>query len=278
MSDIKLPALSQSSLQDYADCPRRYQLRYLEKLQYPAAESEPILENERHQQEGAYFHRLIHAHMIGIPVEKLSPLANTQNLSRWFHNYLSANLGIDGFSKHAEFALSAPIGEHRLIAKYDLVAVKVGGQGSESTQALIFDWKTYRRRPREAWLASRLQTRVYPALLVKSGAHLNRGIQFEAEQVEMVYWFADFPSEPFRFKYNAASYTRDWDALSSLAGEIRAASQFPKTEDRAKCSYCPYRSYCDRGVQASAFDAIETELESEEFFDVNFEQIGEIAF
>ena len=40
----KLPpqfAFSQSSLQDYMDCPRRFQLRYLDRLIYPAAESEP---------------------------------------------------------------------------------------------------------------------------------------------------------------------------------------------------------------------------------------------
>ena len=43
MPDLKstLPAqfaFSQSSLQDYADCPRRFQLRYLDKLIYPAIE------------------------------------------------------------------------------------------------------------------------------------------------------------------------------------------------------------------------------------------------
>ena len=41
---------SQSSLQYYFDCPRRFQLRYIEHLAWPAVETEPVLENERRQQ------------------------------------------------------------------------------------------------------------------------------------------------------------------------------------------------------------------------------------
>ena len=63
----QLRSLSQSSLQDYNDCPRRFELRYIQHLAYPAVESEPALENEKHQQEGEYFHRLVQQHMIGIP-------------------------------------------------------------------------------------------------------------------------------------------------------------------------------------------------------------------
>ena len=89
----KIPAkftFSQSSLQDYADCPRRFQLRYLNRLLYPAAESEPALENERHQQEGQYFHRLAQQYLLGIPAEKLARLANTPNLHRWWENFVNA--------------------------------------------------------------------------------------------------------------------------------------------------------------------------------------------
>ena len=57
---------SQSSLQDYNDCPRRFQLRYIEKLHWPAVEMEPALENEHRQQEGQLFHRLVQQHIIGI--------------------------------------------------------------------------------------------------------------------------------------------------------------------------------------------------------------------
>jgi hypothetical protein len=59
-----MPAtLCQSSLQGYVDCPRRFDLRYVQRLSYPAMESEPALENEKHQQEGEYFHRLAQQHL-----------------------------------------------------------------------------------------------------------------------------------------------------------------------------------------------------------------------
>jgi hypothetical protein len=38
---------SQGSLQDYVDCRRRFQLRYLDQLAWPAVEAEPLLEHEQ---------------------------------------------------------------------------------------------------------------------------------------------------------------------------------------------------------------------------------------
>ncbi len=270
----QLRSLSQSSLQDYYDCPRRFELRYLKRLSYPAAEAEPALENEKHQQEGEYFHRLVQQHLIGIPAEQVGRLANSDNLQRWWENYVNAK-DLSGLKKltglHAETTLSAPLGKFRLVAKYDLIAIS-------ENKATIYDWKTYRKRPKNEWLHIRWQTRVYRALLVQAGAHLNGGQPFTPEQIEMVYWFSDFPTEPARFVYKADQYKRDWDALTKIADEITSASSFPKTDEISKCSFCPYRSYCNRGIRAG--DAADAELETatEELFDINFEQIGEIAF
>ena len=62
---------SQASLQDYVECRRRFQLRYLVKLAWPAVEAEPVLENERQIQIGGQFHRLIQQYLVGIDVEHL---------------------------------------------------------------------------------------------------------------------------------------------------------------------------------------------------------------
>jgi len=270
----KLFTFSQSSLQDYADCPQRFQLRYIDKLIYPAAETEPALENEKHQQEGQYFHRLAQQHLLGIPTEKLEKLANTPNLQGWWENFLGfsqASLtGLTGL--YPEVTLSARLGEFRLVAKYDLIAV------GEDETLTIYDWKTYRKRPRNEWLAARWQTRVYRSLLVAAGTQLNGGRPVGPERCEMVYWFSNFPDEPAHFPYDEVQYKRDWDAMTRLTEEIQSAPDYPKTDDRQKCGYCPYRSYCDRGIQAGDMDEFEAELESEALFDVNFEQIGEIEF
>lgn len=264
---------SQSSLQDYYDCPRRFQLRYIEQLAWPAVETEPVLENERRQKEGQLFHRMVQQHLIGIPAEKLTRLANTPDLSRWWENYLGAKLDISGYAQHAEHSLATHIGTFRLMAKYDLVAVKPG------EQAIIFDWKTYRKRPKDEWMAVRMQTRVYRALLVQAGAHLNGGTSFQPEQIRMIYWYADFPSEPAPFPYNAAQYKRDWESLTSLINEIGNHRHFPLTDDEKKCAYCPYRSYCNRGERAGTMDESEAEMEmAGTEFNLNFEQIAEIEF
>jgi len=270
----QLATLSQSSLQDYVDCPRRFQLRYLERLSYPAVESEPALENEKHQQEGEYFHRLVQQYLIGIPEEHLAKLANTVNLQKWWENFL-ANPGFQNLREletlFPEATLSAPLGRYRLVAKYDLIAIENG-------KATIYDWKTYRKRPRNEWLSGRMQTRVYRALFVHAGAHFNNGQPFNPEQIEMVYWFAEFSNEPARFAYTSAQYKRDWDMLVKLADDIHNTSSYPLTDDHTKCNYCPYRSYCDRGVHAGDVGDAGLEKEEEGLFDVNFEQIGEIEF
>lgn len=265
-----LTLLSQSSLQDYSDCPRRFQLRYLQRVTWPAIESEPALENERRQQDGLLFHRLVHQHLLGLPVEKIGRLAKGPELGRWWEHYL-ADSHLQRLRAEAalypEITLSAALGAFRLIAQYDLIA-------RYGQTLFIYDWKTYRRRPRNEWLATRWQTRLYRALLVQAGAFLLDGVAPTAEQIEMIYWFADFPQEPARFRYTTAQFQRDWSALQTLAEEIRAAADFPQTEEESHCLFCVYRSYCARGVAAG-----EGEKEAEEAaWEIDFEQIQEIAF
>ncbi len=268
-------AFSQASLQDYADCPRRFQLRYLDKLAYPAVEAEPALENERRMVEGQAFHRLAQQYLLGISPARLTPLARSPDLARWWEHF-TASPDVARLkalpARYPEFSLSAPLGKVRLTAKYDLIAI------TDDERLLVYDWKTHRKRPRNEWLIIRWQTRVYRALLTAAGASLNGGRPIVPERCEMVYWFADFPDDPARFPYNSSQFQRDWDALTRLTEEIRSASSYPLTDDRQKCVYCPYRSYCARGVQAGDVNSMEMEPEAEILFDVDFEQIGEIAF
>jgi CRISPR/Cas system-associated exonuclease Cas4 (RecB family) len=260
---------SQSSLQDYVECARRFQLRYINRLQWPAIETAPVLENERRQVEGQLFHRLVQQNLLGLPAEKLARLANTPDLSRWWSNFLAHGPDLSsGDQRHTELSLSAPLGAQRLVAKYDLVLVKDG-------RAIIYDWKTYHKRPKDEWMAARLQTKVYLALLVLAGAHLNGGRPFAPEQVQMVYWYADFPDEPTRIAYTPAEHERQAGELLKLAKEISAKQSFPLTDDEQRCAYCQFRSFCDRGRQAGRGDDPETELTG---VDIALEQIQEIEF
>jgi hypothetical protein len=267
--DLPAPfAFSQSSLQDYTDCARRFQLRYIEQLQWPAVETAPVLENERRQIEGQQFHRLVQQNLLGLPAEKLARMAFTENLSRWWEHFLTHNPVPQGSHLSPEATLSAPLGQHRIMAKYDLIAIKDG-------KAVIFDWKTYHKRPKDVWMSERMQTKVYCALLVEAGKHLNSGKPFAPEQIEMIYWYADFPDEPSKFIYNTTQYKHDWDRLTKLVSEINAKQSFPLTDDEKKCSYCPYRSYCERGIKAGEGEDLEDEMKAA---DITLEQIQEIEF
>lgn len=267
---------SQGSLQDYVDCPRRFQLRYIQRLAWPAVEAEPPLENERHLQQGAAFHRLIHQHVLGLSPEHLSSTMTGEDLSRWWHNYLVGGPTDLPTSRHPEVVLSAPLSGHRLVAKYDLISVE------PRQRAVIVDWKTSQKRSKRRWLAKRLQTRVYPYLLVRAGFHLNAGQPLQPEQIEMVYWFADFPDDLERFPYNATQYDADGEYLASLIEKIKGLEDddFPLTTHEERCRYCLYRSLCQRGVRAGPFDEAEDESEWDGDFEIalDLEQIAEIEY
>jgi len=316
---LTLPAnfqFSQRTLQDYVDCPRRFQLRYLLRLAWPALEAEPALENERYLQQGAAFHRLVHQHVLGIPPERLSSTVTDEDLSRWWHSYLESGLAGLPATRYPEVVLSGALGHDRetgpstgrLVARYDLVAVGPSAmlragpsamlragpsamlRAGAGRRAVIVDWKTSRKRTQRKWLAGRLQTRVYSYLLVRAGSHLNAGQPFEPGQVEMVYWFANFPADPERFSYDAAQFRADEVYLTSLIEEIKGLAlsspkglrddDFPLTTQKRRCRYCPYRSLCRRGVRAGAFDEVEDEPDSGYDFDISldFEQIAEIEY
>jgi RecB family exonuclease len=105
---------------------------------------------------------------------------------------------------------------------------------------------------------------------------------FQPEQVEMVYWFANFPQDPERFPYDAAQYEADNHYLASLIEEIKGLGDgdFPLTTQERRCRYCPYRSLCRRGIRAGAFDEAEDEPEWGNDFEIafEFEQIAEIEY
>jgi hypothetical protein len=255
-------------LQVYNDCERCFFLRYIEQLAWPAVENEPILEMEHRQEKGQIFHRLVHQKWLGLPTEKLTRLANASDLELWWENFQNYNFNLGSFRLHPELDLTAQIGNHRLTAKYDLVAVS-------REKILIFDWKTYQKRPREEWLARRIQTRVYCALMIRSGAFLNNNDPVEPDNVEMIYWLANFPNQPVNLPYSNLRSRSDWQYFNQVIARMETQSEFPMTTDLKTCGYCLYRSYCDRGIAALPSGEVEDEtvLDTAEF---SMDQIHEI--
>lgn len=269
---------SQASLQDYVDCARRFQLRYVLNLRWPAVETAPALRNERRVRQGSALHRLIRQHLVGIPVEILSRSIADDDVRIWWENYLESRPAARAVRRHPEVTLSSTIGQWRMAARYDLVGV------DEEGNVLIFDWKTHRRRPERAWLSERLQTRVYPYVLTKAWEGLDARLELRPARVVMVYWFAEFPSVTVDFEYDEAQFRGDGEYLrglvESIVAQVRACGEkdlLPRTDETDRCRFCRYRSLCRRGVEPGEVPEEGTDLATDDLsdFSLDFDQRAE---
>lgn len=270
---------SQASLQDYETCPRRFELRYIRQLSWPAVESEPIQEAERLAQLGVDFHRLVHQHLVGLDEATLtnSLPADQPELKTWWQNFLDHRPEIlRGAETWPELTLSTPLRGYRLLARFDLLAASPDGA------LVIVDWKTARRKPARAALARRLQSRVYPYVLARAGAAYNHGQPIDPARIRLIYWYPAAPQEPEQFDYSPQLWQRDEQYLSELVEQIKSAAHqadFPLTAAVEPCRTCVYRSYCDRGDQAGPL--LELAEEPSLTLDVtalDWDQIAEIQF
>lgn len=264
---------SQSSLQDYVDCPRRFELKYLLKQRFPAPQVDDMLEFERRMEQGQQFHQLVHQHLIGIPSDLLQMRIQDSEVADWFSTFLSN--GLDGVPQRrfAEKTLTIPIEDYGLLAKIDLLAI------GDTVQ--IIDWKTSRFIPKPNILERRLQTVVYRYVVAKGAAYLNDGKAIASEQIELVYWYAAHHGETQRLAYSQAQLEADEQYLLQLIEDIDHSQGFPLTTDERKCRFCTYRSLCDRGREAGSLDEWDSgdydDMDLDDF-EIEFEQIAEIAF
>jgi CRISPR/Cas system-associated exonuclease Cas4 (RecB family) len=260
---------SQGSLHDFLACPRRFQLRYIDRMAWPAVEAEPYLERELHLKRGALFHRLAEQKLKGIPAEALAPLAETSGLNAWWQAFLAFEAQLPAGDRLVETALTTRLGEHRLIARYDLLIRSPDGR------IHIFDWKTSGLRPKSDRLQTDIQTRLY--LLM--AAETSPGTR--PETIDMTYWFTAFPGEPEIIPYSAAQYQRDRTDLFTLIDQIAKAppESFILTPDEKQCRFCVYRSYCERGTGAGiTSESGEDDPEGYDPDSFDFSQAAEVAF
>ncbi len=266
---------SQSSLQDYVDCPRRFQLKYLLKQRWPAPEVDDMLEFERRMEQGEAFHHLVHQHLVGIPADVLSARLTDADVQRWFAAYLQTALQDVPAKRRPETTLTVPLGDYLLLAKFDLLAVEPGGR------ALILDWKTGQHIPRTETLERRLQTIVYRYVLAAGGSPFYNGQPIPPDRIEMIYWYAEHDGATRRFPYSTAQFKADHDTLLQLVNDINTRPDFPLTDDESRCRFCVYRSLNNRGDKAGSITEwdIDTELAADlDDFSLDLSQIAEIEF
>lgn len=269
---MKLPesfSFSQNNLQDYEDCEFRFLLRHIQHLEWPAVESEPLIEQERKIEIGYHFHRLVQQYFSGISPEILTDTIEDPTLQAWWDHFLALGLLDQPGLKFAEKMVTVPFKGYRLVAKFDLLVLL------DSGRIEIYDWKTSASQPHRHFLIERMQSHVYPALLMLQQFCSSFIAKPSPDDIGMTYWFPSHPDSPVTFTYSINQYEKDLQILENMINEIAAKDEngFSKTDDDKKCNYCRYRSLCERGNKAGTLQEDSIELPDDNPFEFDFNAI-----
>lgn len=185
------------------------------------------------------------------------------------NKFLSHNL-------FSEQLLQVPYKGYRLIAKFDLIV-------QLDQEFLIIDWKTSAKKPPPSVLAERMQTSLYPFIFNLVGGDLFKDQPINPDLIQFMYWFPLCSDHESLFAYSSKN---EYDFENVLSGILEQISDFqlnkeifPLTDNPKKCTFCGFRSLCERGDQAGNHQDL-LDLDTEEDHDLIFdlEQISELEF
>lgn len=248
--------ISQSQIQDFQQCPRRYYLRQVQQLTWPASDGAKASRLEQTAARGEVFHRFVHQLIQGIPAEDLLRQTDCPEVRQWMENFLSfAPLPKDAVL-YSEMELSAIHAQVLWIGKFDGIAV-------QKNRLTIFDWKTSAHPAARGNYLSSPQTRLYRYLAQRCSARLS-GIEIAPENIEMVYWFPSQPAAALHLPYDEASLKQDEAFLGACAAELSQSEEaaYPQSVRQEFCTSCSYFSFCHRDLAAAMNSEPEAEQES----------------
>ena len=265
---------SQHSLNTYLRCPRRFLLKYVERQPWPMPEDRDPRAYQEHLRRGRVFHHWLMREHVGIDMDPIVDACEDPQLQMWWQAARSFDRGaLPSGLREAELPVVVPIGAYRLYARYDYLALDPGGD------AVVVDWKTLEMRPSLRVLRQRVQTRVYLYVLVAAGHVLTGGIPIDADQVRMLYWFANYPEESATVPYSAQAFRRDARDLAQLVEEIarQPAEAFVGCQNTRLCARCNYRSLCHREESHLTKEG-EDWLDEDIDFDLELEEATELEY
>ncbi|MBX3048619.1 MAG: PD-(D/E)XK nuclease family protein [Anaerolineales bacterium] len=235
---------SQSSLQDFVDCRRRYYYRRVLSLNWPTDDGDAADTLQERVWAGKLFHTLVHQFLVGVPIDDINLIDLPHPVKGWWKTFIDRlPISKTGVS-FPEVTLTTLItADALLVARYDLIQ-------QIDNEFLIFDWKTSSNLPKRGTLLDKLQTKVYPFTLADSG-FFDGTIPISPENIKMTYWFVEYPDQPITVTYSKEQKEKDRKYLeeqileiSSL--EIERIGDFHKTDNRKLCSYCEFSGLCER--------------------------------
>jgi CRISPR/Cas system-associated exonuclease Cas4 (RecB family) len=239
---------SASMLQDYVDCQRRFELKYIRKQSWPSIPIEPVLEMEELIAHGRQFHFLAHQLFAGVPQSSIKNAITDATLREWFDRFVIFYDQQSWKQNLSELQITSHLNHHRLIAVYDLIVETNDGK------IAIYDWKTSLHPPKKEFLKSKMQSLIYPFILFENMQSLfPSSANSDLSVISMTYWYPAFPETLISFEYDLETHQHNRDLLQNLLEEIHErmqTMQFHKTDNLRMCKYCQYRSLCDRGISA----------------------------
>ena len=265
---------SQHSLNTFLRCPRRFLLKYVEQQPWPVPETEEPAEYMEHLARGRVLHQWLARDHLGLDMEPIARACGDPLLWSWWQAAQQFDRErLPREIREAELPVVVPLGDYRLYARYDLLALTPGDE------AVIVDWKTLEALPSMRTLTGRAQTRVYLYTLVKAGWVLTGGPPIEPEHASMLYWFANFPEDEALVRYSRATYERDARELLELVEKISALAkeEFRCTDNLRLCRTCNYRSLCGRESEART-DGDLTWLDEDIDFELELDELEELEY
>lgn len=266
--------LSQSGLAAFSRCPRRFYLRFVRRLEWPAPLTGSEQEWERSLLRGEELHLFIQQAALGIDVQNLVGALGDTKLATWWQNFVDFPPEQPQGEVHTELELMVPLGgapaagQHQLIARFDRLIVSSEGDGA---QIHIIDWKT--GTPRDSSSLERSwQTIVYRYIAVEASSRLvPGGIRVPPNRVSFTYWQADAPDIPVILSYDESAHEVARKQIDAALQKIEkrlldpvGEEAFERTTDLDACCHCPYRSYCERGREPPPGIDVEQDYEQSE--------------
>ncbi len=235
-----LPPLTRNRLTDLTECPRRFWLKAVASLRWPAT---PLpSEVEKGIQLGQKFHQMMQRAFSGLPRQHQElALLNT-----WWEAWQKHGLDLPPGQRLPEVTLTTLLEGERLLARYDLLVLPA----RSGERIMIVDWKTEHRPRARAELAADIQSDLYPFVLTEGGAALmgERAVaDLSPDRIDLVYWQANDPLHPVRFRYSPARHASNRSHLAHLVGLARRVVLGPEppiNDDLTSCARCRYPSYC----------------------------------
>ncbi|MGK7905933.1 MAG: PD-(D/E)XK nuclease family protein [Synechococcus sp.] len=188
--------------------PYRFEGLYLDGVELPT-----VAGNLAAIERGKQFHQLLQQQEMGLPIQAL--IEADPDLSRYFQAFASCPPPLIEGQRRSEYPLAMPFQGVQLYGIPDLLV-------EASDRAQIVDWKTYRRSLDLAVLQSDWQTRLYLFLLAETR-------NYAPEQLSMLYWFSEQPSQWVEVSYDADTHAQNGATIRGLLHSLRGwiTSGFP---------------------------------------------------